>query len=278
MPMGSAPNLLTQIQSGALDSKSDVADLLRKCVALGGETGSARLRVWATRELKGFGPGDELPIYRLTGSFLYLDGVTVRGRITGQQMPINMIPAAAREWSKRDIEIRQPIAELVDLIHSHRRRGEDSVKLAPPGAQELVALINHDLAIAGQRSWPGLPPSQVVERVYWEVGLNVFAGIIDTVRTTLVELVAEMRAASPGGTVPTREIAEQAVDVAVYGKVRRLVVNQVGAGGSGIAVAGGNASTGDAQPESKPRRWMWWLAGIAAVLAAGAGIAALFVH
>jgi hypothetical protein len=271
--------LLADIQAGALDPRKDLADVLRQCVALGGETGSVGLREWATKELKGYPPDDEVPSYRLTGSLLFLDGVTGNIRVTGQQVPYNMIPDVARERLKEDIPMRQPIAELVDIVESHRRRGESSVKLTPPLAQELVALMNHDVAKTEEGGWPGSPASKVVERVYWMVGLNVFTGIIDTVRTTLVELVAEMRAGTPAGAgVPTREVADQALEIAVNGKVGRLIINQVGPGSTAVATAGGTASAGNSMPESRSRRWMWWLVGIAGVLTAAAAIAALFVH
>lgn len=278
-----AGGLVADIQAGALDSGTNLADLLRKCIVLGGETGSQRLREWASKELKGYGPGDEFPPFRQAASPLYLDGSTMSGVITGQQVPYNMIPDVARDRLSEPICIHQSVAELVDIITSHRRNGEDSVKLLPPLAQELVALINHNLAQADRdrEPFPGiaLPPSQVVERVYWVVGLNVYASVIDTVRTTLVELVAEMKAASPqDAPSPTREAAEQAVEVAVYGKVRRLVVNQVGPHATGAASAAGVASTGNTQPETKSHKIMWWVGGSAGIIAATGAIVALFVH
>jgi AbiTii len=276
----SAPDLLSEIEAGALDSDSDLPDLLRKCVSLGGVTGSARLREWATKELKGYGSDATLPSYRLTGSLLYLDGAMIGGRVTGQQVPLMMIPKEARPSVQGDIHLPFPIAELVEIVAVARRKGEDSVRLSPPLASEMVALINHALAQEDQPSWSGIrmPQSRVVERVYWMVGLSHFTAIIDTVRTTLVELVAEMRAGTrDGATLPSHEIAEQAVDIAINGNRNRVVIQQVGPHGEAAAAAGGIGSTGDAEPESKPRRLMWWLAGIAAVVAAGAAVAALLL-
>jgi hypothetical protein len=277
---GSA-DLLVEIERGAIDSASNLPDLLRKCVALGGATGSARLREWATQELKGYGAADTLPPYRLASSLLYLDGSTVGGRITGQQVPLTMIPDVARPSIQGDIHLPNPIAELVDLVASARRNGEDAIRLAPPLSQELVALINHKLSEQDQPSWGGairMPPSQVVERVYWMVGLSHFTAIIDTVRTTLVELVAEMRAGTPpGAALPSHDVAEQAVDIAINGNRNRVVINQVAPHANGAAAAGGVASTATGEPESRPRRWMWWIVGIAAVVAAVAAVVALFL-
>ena len=46
--------LLEQIEQAALDDTADITGALRKCVALGGQSGSEELRTWATRELKGY--------------------------------------------------------------------------------------------------------------------------------------------------------------------------------------------------------------------------------
>jgi len=282
------PQLLEEIHDGALDSSTKLPDLLRKCIALGGETGSERLRDWARQELMGYGPGTDVPEYRKTASILYLDGATTGAVIRGQQVSLNMIPAGIRDKVREamdNIEVRQPVAQLVDLVDSHRAKGESTVNLAPPMAQELTALINHELQEADRRSDPfvppfPVPPRQTVERVYWVVGLNTFVAMIDAVRTALVQLVVEMRSAAPSGPLaPNREVAEQAVDVALYGKarVRNLVINQVGAAGQGAVAGTGSAAVGDAQPESRSRRWMWWLVGIATVAGAVAVIIGLLV-
>jgi hypothetical protein len=277
-------SLLGEIYDGALDSSVSLPDLLRKCIALGGETRSERLRDWASGELMGYGPGTEVPQYRKTSSLLYLDGATIGARISGQQVPLNMIPASVRDTVRErmeNIEVRQSVSELVEMVDSARRDGQKSVSLSPPLQQELVALINHELAAAERRNDPfpsafSMPPSQVVERVYWQVGINTFVAMTDAVRTILVQLVAEIRSVTPEeGTSPSREAAEQAVDVAVYGKVRKLVISQVGPHGQSAASAGGVAATGGREHESRPRRWMWWIVGIATVGGAVATVLAL---
>jgi len=266
---------------GAHDPSSDLPTLLRKCISLGGVTGSARLREWATKELKGYGADDTLPPYRATKSLLYMDAAIPGGRVAGQQAPLTLIPDVARPSIQGDIQLPQPIAEIGDLVSSARQKGEDSIRLSPPLAQELLALMNNDLSKREQRSWGGgldLPPSQVIERVYWKVGLSFFVAILDTVRTTLVELVAEMRAGTPSGeALPTHDVAEQAVDIAINGNRNRVVINQVAPNATAAASAGGVASTGDAEPESKSRRVMWWIVGVAGIVAAGAAIAALIL-
>lgn len=74
---------MAEIESGALDSDADLPKLLRTCIALGGSIGTADLRDWASRELKGYGPDDDLPEYRRIPAPLMLDGFTGSGRVTG---------------------------------------------------------------------------------------------------------------------------------------------------------------------------------------------------
>jgi len=259
-------SLLSQIEAGALDPSADLPTLLRLCISLGGMTSSTRLRDWASKELKGYPPEDLLPSYRLTRTLLYVDAFTGGGQVTGQIAPLTLIPEEARPTVQGDIHLGGPIAEIIDIIQSTRRAGGDSVNLSPPLAPELVALMNHNLAQGDRNPWGR--PTQVVERVYWKVPLARFTGIVDTVRTTLVELVAEMKAGTPNGSnLPSHDIAEQAFDIAIHGNRNHIVVNQVAPGGTGVAAAGA-VSVGNPEIESRSRRWMWWAVGLATIVAA----------
>lgn len=101
------------------------------------------------------------------------------------------------------------------------------------------------------------------------VGLSVFTGIVDTARTTLVELVAEMKAGSaPGVTLPSHEVAEQAVDLAINGNRNRIVITQAAPHATTAPAAGGVASTGGTELKTSPRRVMWRIVGVATVIGA----------
>jgi hypothetical protein len=262
---GSTPDLLTQIERGAHDSNSDLPTLLRKCIALGGATGSERLRDWASSELKGYASEEDLPDYRTVTAPLLMDGFSGNYHVTKQAVPIMLIPDVARDMLEGDVQFPQPIAEIADLLTRAHAQNETAVRIQPAGGAALVALMNHELAQAGQQH-------QSVERIYWSVILSPLARILDVVRTNLVELVAEMRAATPCDLmVPTREAAEQAVDIAIYGKKNRVIINQVGPGSNVASAAGGTASVGSRR-ESESRAFMWWLAAIATIISAAAAV------
>lgn len=139
----------------------------------------------------GYRGDDELPDYRQAAAPLVLDAHVPGGRITGQQVPYGLVPDFAREHLGDDIEFRQPIAEIAEILAAARRRGETSVKLGVPLGSGVVALMNDELRRGAQ--------PQVIERIYWDVSLVPITRILDVIRTKLVALIAEMRAGTPPG-------------------------------------------------------------------------------
>jgi AbiTii len=270
--------LLGEISEGALDSTSDLPALLRKCVSLGGQVGSERLREWAALELKGYGSDDELPTYRLVAAPLVMDGIAGNNHIRGQTLPLTMIPEVAQGKLTTSVKFFEPIAEIEAMVQSARNDGENIIRLGPPGGEELVALINHKIATIEQDRMArmDMPPHQLVERIYWSVSIPPVTRILDVVRTTLVELVAEMTAGTPSGTIlPTRDVAEQAVDVAIYGKGNRVNIIHAGDNSHVVAAASGGASLG-APVESKSRKVMWWIVGCVGIVGGIATVILLF--
>jgi hypothetical protein len=258
-----AGDLLGEIEAAALDPSSDLPAVLRKCITLGSVTGSERLREWAVRELKGYGPDDTLPPYREVSAPLQLDGATYNGMVRNQAVPAALLPSEVRDLLTDQVHFPQPIAELADLLSEARNRGEGSIRIGVPAGPALVALMNHKLSGS----------YRLVESVFWCVSLSPIARILDVVRTNLVELVAEMRAGMPAGSgLPSHEATEQAVDIAIHGKRNRVVVvHQVGSDGQVAAATGGAAAVGT-DAESPGRRVMWWVVGVAGVVAAVAAV------
>ena len=141
-------------------------------------------------------------------------------------------------------------------------------------------MINHEMAQADRARYGGLdlPPTQHVERIYRSVSVTVLRRTLDVVRTTLVELAAEMRAGTPRGeSVPAPEVAEQAVQVAVHGKRNRVLINQAGPDSRTAGSVGGQSSVGEVELETPSRRVMWWLVAIATILGAAAAVWVLFL-
>lgn len=258
-------DLLGEIEREAVQASADLPTLLRKCIALGGMNGSVALREWATRELKGYGQGDTLPPYRTIPAILALDGATMTYRVTGQQISPASLPDIARNLIKEEVALHGPIAELTDAITDARKRGDDHINLAIPAGSALTALTNHELQTKGIQY-------QTIERIYWKVAVTSFVGVVDTVQTNLVEVVAELRAGvGQGHAVPDKDLTDRAVNIAIYGDKNRVQVAHA------VAEPGGTAEINSVpEKESKARKIMYWAAGVATV--AGAVIGLLVWH
>src|SRR3954463_14781594 len=104
--------LLSQIEHEAMDGSASLSDALRKCVVLGGKSGSEQLRDWATHELKGYYGEDELPSYRIVAAPLLVDGIAGNYQVTRQPFPTSELPDFIREQVKESVELRDGVGAL----------------------------------------------------------------------------------------------------------------------------------------------------------------------
>jgi hypothetical protein len=107
-----------------------------------------------------------------------------------------------------------------------------------------------------------------IERLYWSISKTAIRAVLDRIRTTLVELVAEMRAGMPEDVdIPNAELASQAVNVTVHGKGHRVTVTTVQSG------ADGSGQAREPTEEGEARNWKRWakiggfIVGLATVIA-----------
>jgi hypothetical protein len=244
---GRSDRLLREIESGVLDQGTSIGDLLRKAVALGGRAGSAELRDWATRELQGYGPDDELPEYRKIAAALLVDMIAPGWSVTGRTISPTELPDFAQDVITNDVNLRQGIGQIEQLA----RRG-DAVKIQPGGAPDLVRFMNAQGNLNGH-----------LERLYWSVSPVALDGVVDQVRNTLTVMIAEINANLPDGTdtLPA-EVATNAINVAVNGKGHKI----------NLAAPQQGSTVTTTSPEEEPRRWgrtAWGvLLGLVAIIAA----------
>jgi AbiTii len=255
-------NLLVEIERDALDEAVPLAVVLRKCIILGGRSGSERLRDWATLELKGYHGDEDLPDYRVIAAPLMVDGFSGNLHVTHQQIAPSSLPEFAREHITERVELRDGVGGIEALA------AQEPIKLMPAGASDLTRLMS---AEAG--------PYRHVESLYWSVSPSAIKSTLDQIRTSLAQLVAELRATTPSGEeVPSAEAADQAVNVILGGKRNRLTIN--------AAQAGGDGSTAGASPDGRGEEeasgfWTTWrkvgafVVGLATVAGAAAAVVGL---
>lgn len=201
--------LVEQIEHDALADSVPLATALRKCIVLGGKSGSERLRDWATRELQGYYGEDNLPEYRVIVAPLMLDGIAGNFQVSRQQLPPSSLPDFVRERITERVELRDGVGSIEALAE------QSEIKLAPPKASDLARYMNAE----------NDNPYQHIESIYWAVSPVAVRGVLDQIRTALTQLVAELRAGmSRDEEVPSAETANQAVNVVVTGKRSRVHV------------------------------------------------------
>lgn len=210
-------SLIAQIEADALDEEVSVASALRKCIVLGGKSGSERLRDWATRELQGYVGQDDLPAYRVVSAPLRIDGIAGNYQVTGQPFPPSSLPDFAREHISETLELRDGVGSLEALLK------QAEIKLAPPMSSDLSRYMNAESD----------NPYQHIMAIYWTVSHATVEGVLDQIRTALTQLVAELRVQmSRDGDLPSAEAANQAVNVVVTGKRSRVNVTSAQARGT----------------------------------------------
>lgn len=188
--------LLDRLERDILDDSRPLAPILRQVVALGGQTHSETLRKWALRELQGY-TGTEIPLpeYRRVVAPLVMDGLT--GGYQFQRIPVSSfdLPDFAREDLGDEVRLQNGVGEIEAL----RARSDGAVQLCPPMAADLAVFMSQ----GSQR--------QIVQ-LYWLVDVAALEGVLDQVRTRLIQLVAELRATMPSGQhEPTPEQVAKAV-------------------------------------------------------------------
>lgn len=179
---------------------------------------------------------------------IQVGAVNPRFHITGQQISPRSLPEGIREHIDEVVPLGQGISEIEAMLRRAKANG-GAVKLTLPGAQDVARLMDHEIG----------EPYQNITAIYWSLSQTALDGVIDQVRTTLVELVAEMRAGMPDAAeAPSADVADQAVNVAAHGKKARVNVTSAQASGEG-------AHHVQASPAESEGRSLWWKVGAAAV-------------
>jgi len=257
-------HLIGDIERGALDDRASLAATLRKCLVLGGKSGSEQLRDWATRELQGYGGEDTLPSYRRVPAQIQIDGATMTGLVTGQPIARSSLPDFVQEHVREEVELRDGVG-AIEALAKHAEEDGGKAKLSLPMGGDIARVMTADLA--GQR----------ILSVYWAVSPVAIRGVLDQIRTLLTMLVAELRATMPAdATVPSAEAADNAVTLIVSGKRHTITVNTAQA-----TQAGASASV-TAQPPrlvhgfwTRSRRIGAFVVGVATIVGAVAAVIAI---
>ena len=212
-------SLLRDIQEAALDSKVHLPDLLRKCKVLAARLGNQDFKSWVDAELNGYGEKENLPGYRSfrVESQGHFSGFMGSG-LNNAPIPLSCIP-------ERFIEMlfmhhsREPVSALADLLS---KGSSGSFRVQWPA--DLVAHVGQDIYenMNCISAWQVIPRGGIV-------------GILDTVRTRILNFVLEIEAEAPdagesaSGVHPVpQERVNQVFHTHIFGNVGNLAAGSEG--------------------------------------------------
>ncbi|MBB1562628.1 hypothetical protein HG440_003425 [Candidatus Saccharibacteria bacterium] len=215
--------LLLQLRDAALDENEPTAGLLRKCLFLGSDVGSERLRSWAESELNGYGDEDELPVYRsIPAPILLMDSQSGYTWVENQIVNRLQVPPTARKYLLESLEIRQPLAELQELSMNK------SVRFSTPRLAIAAHCWNQEL------EWP----QQIMQLKYTVPGATI-KGVLDRVRTILIELIIDLTAKTPLEELPTKQTVDSIMEVIIQ-PAQPSITNNITGDNNQVTIGDGN--------------------------------------
>ena len=133
--------------------------------------------------------------------------------VRDQQVSASILPSFAREDITSEVNLPYSITELRDMVASAEGKNEPD-QTWPPGAAEVVRYMNESGDYEG-----------FLHRLYWQVSPVVVNGVVEKIRTKVIELVSEMRSGMDRNEkIPSSDLASQAVNVVVKGDLNRVTV------------------------------------------------------
>ena len=203
--------LPAQIEADLLDDSVPLSSLLQRCVVLGRQAGSEKLRDWARWELNGYADADTVPDYRHIHAAL----MAVITNNAGYNAMTQRIPEAVFPNQIRDV-IRETVGDIEDAIIPYgigmleglASQGTDTHRLSPPFSIVMADTLNQF----------NMAPNSRVAQVYWSVSNASICGILVRVRTALADQLAEVITLTPQDQgVPDKQAAAQAVQLNITG-------------------------------------------------------------
>jgi hypothetical protein len=213
--------------------------------------------------LEGYRDRDELPDYRTVPAPIRLDGHNMAWQFKGQTISPSDLPDFTHEHIKEEVPLFFGVGELESMV----RKGDSHIKLTLPAAADLANYMNSQF----QHEAPG----QTITSLYWSVSPTAIDGVIDRIRTNLVSIVAEMRAAGiKADQLPPAATADQAVNVVINGKPRGpITITAANSSGEGNTLAVNPSPQADTTLWARLRKPGAFIVGLAGVIGALVAIA-----
>jgi hypothetical protein len=173
-------SLLDEIEEAAIDPKTDILVVLRKCRVLASRLNHAELKRWVESELDGYASVEGLPAYRVirTLSLGHFSGPFGSG-LRNASIPLTCVPENARDLVE-NARLTQSISAIAELA----KHKDDNLRISWP--PELVGLVAGNVyeSMNMMQAW------QVITRA-------TLVGIVETVRNKVLTFALEIAEAAP---------------------------------------------------------------------------------
>lgn len=196
-----------------LDDSVPLSSLLQRCVVLGRQAESEKIRDWARWELNGYADAaDAVPDYRHVHAVLMAVITNNAGyNAMAQRISKDVFPDQIREVIRETVgDIEDAIIPYgIGMLEGLASQGTDTHHLSPPFSIVMADTLNQF----------NMAPNSRVAQVYWPVSNASIRGILVRVRTALADRVAELVALTPQDQdVPDKQATTQAVHLHITGE------------------------------------------------------------
>lgn len=176
----------------AADSSRSLSDVLRQVKIVAARIGDRELGAWATRELAGYGPDDELPTYRAARLFPVVgdwSGPFGSG-LTNARVSAVGVKDDFLDWFR--FALRAPVAEMETLSTGDQ---DPVIRWDPWAVVEYERRAQNGEGGATIEMMSLIDARLVIPR-------NTFTGLLDIIRTRVLDLALALEDASPDAGEP----------------------------------------------------------------------------
>jgi hypothetical protein len=203
--------LLDKIVELATDNQQPLTVLLRQCIVLAHEVKNDQLKEWANHELNGYPDQTKVPQYR-----------TVRAGATGTFNAGYMFPTIKRQIPALAME--EAHRKFAMVVHLREPVNAYETSLAA-----LKSEKGRVLAYAWDANLIGYYQETFIEghalvNAWQEVPLGVVAGMLDTIRTRVLNMALELRSEIGESDSDLKKVKQ---DSAEAEKVNNIVLTQI---------------------------------------------------
>jgi AbiTii len=220
--------LLDEIVSLATDNKQPLSVLLRKCLILAHELKNERLKNWVSQELNGYTSVKDLPEYRTMGA-------QARGNFMGPGGALitnRNLPAAVMEknhrWAAEFLYLIQPVSAYESMAQR-------------PG-QIITFPWDNDMVLYYQERF--LQYYALVS-AWQEVPLTSIIGILDTIRTRVLNMALEIRSEIGKTDADLERLTPEKAE-----RVEQTITNNIYGGNVYVATGGSTINATNVQQQT----------------------------